>query len=158
MFKKLNKKGFTLAELLIVVAIIAVMVAISIPVFTTQLEKAREATDASNMRAAYAVAMTDVLTDGWKDDSRYTGTLGSNGDGTRTTYYDLSGNFVTTAPTTKYGKSSVTGIQGATPDFPASTTGLTVTFSGFGSCVNQVIKVDLTIDDNAVTGVTVSWA
>ena len=33
---KTNKKGFTLAELLIVVAIIAVLVAIAIPVFTTQ--------------------------------------------------------------------------------------------------------------------------
>ncbi len=59
--KKLNKKGFTLAELLIVVAIIAVLVAISIPIFTTQLEKAREATDAANLRAAYATAATKVL-------------------------------------------------------------------------------------------------
>ena len=30
-----NKKGFTLAELLLVVAIIGVLVAISIPIFTT---------------------------------------------------------------------------------------------------------------------------
>ena len=51
---KENKKGFTLAELLIVVAIIAVLVAISIPIFTSQLEKSREATDLSNIRAAYA--------------------------------------------------------------------------------------------------------
>ncbi len=60
--KKLNKKGFTLAELLIVVAIIAVLVAISIPVFTSQLEKAREATDAANLRAAYAEVITAGLT------------------------------------------------------------------------------------------------
>ncbi len=59
--KKLNKKGFTLAELLIVVAIIAVLVAISIPVFSSQLEKAREATDMANIRAAYAEAVTDLL-------------------------------------------------------------------------------------------------
>ena len=32
--KQTNRKGFTLAELLIVVAIIAVLVAIAIPVFT----------------------------------------------------------------------------------------------------------------------------
>lgn len=64
MFKKVkeNKKGFTLAELLIVVAIIAVLVAISIPIFTSQLEKAREATDIANIRAAYADACVDSLT------------------------------------------------------------------------------------------------
>ena len=59
--KKLNKKGFTLAELLIVVAIIAVLVAISIPIFSSQLEKAREATDVANIRAAYAEASVKSL-------------------------------------------------------------------------------------------------
>lgn len=62
MFKKLNKKGFTLAELLVVVAIIGVLVAISIPIFTSQLEKAREATDEANIRAIYAECSADVLT------------------------------------------------------------------------------------------------
>ena len=64
MFKKLrkNEKGFTLAELLIVVAIIGVLVAISIPIFTSQLEKARDATDAANLRAAYAQVSADLLT------------------------------------------------------------------------------------------------
>lgn len=38
-----STKGFTLAELLIVVAIIGVLVAISIPIFTSQLEKSRDA-------------------------------------------------------------------------------------------------------------------
>jgi prepilin-type N-terminal cleavage/methylation domain-containing protein len=58
-----NKKGFTLAELLIVVAIIGVLVAISIPIFTTQLEKAREATDEANIRSIYAQLSADVLTE-----------------------------------------------------------------------------------------------
>ena len=61
---KKNNKGFTLAELLIVVAIIAVLVAIAIPVFTTQLERSREATDMSNIRAAYAEAVADYLAGG----------------------------------------------------------------------------------------------
>ena len=69
---KENKKGFTLAELLIVVAIIAVLVAISIPIFTSQLEKAREATYAANIRSAYASASADVLDDGKLDTSSYT--------------------------------------------------------------------------------------
>ena len=52
--------GFTLAELLVVVAIIGVLVAVSIPIFTGQLERAREATDAANIRSAYAVVMAKV--------------------------------------------------------------------------------------------------
>lgn len=62
--KKNKNKGFTLAELLIVVAIIGVLVAISIPIFTSQLEKAREATDAANIRSQYAEVMAEVITDG----------------------------------------------------------------------------------------------
>lgn len=58
-----GKKGFTLAELLIVVAIIAVLVAISIPIFSAQLEKSREATDAANIRSAYAEVSADLLSD-----------------------------------------------------------------------------------------------
>lgn len=65
-----NKKGFTLAELLVIVAIIAVLVAISIPIFTGQLERSREATDLANLRAAYA----EVVTAGISND-----TSGNNG-------------------------------------------------------------------------------
>ena len=63
MLKKMNKKGFTLAELLIVVAIIAVLVAISIPIFSAQLEKAKEATDMANIRSAYAEVVAAYLGD-----------------------------------------------------------------------------------------------
>lgn len=69
MKKMNNKRGFTLAELLIVVAIIAVLVAISIPIFTTQLEKSREAVDAANLRAAYAEVMAAGITG---DSTNYT--------------------------------------------------------------------------------------
>ncbi|MDD3218407.1 MAG: prepilin-type N-terminal cleavage/methylation domain-containing protein [Lachnospiraceae bacterium] len=58
-----ENKGFTLAELLIVVAIIAVLVAVSIPIFTTQLEKSRDAVSIANIRAAYAEASTSALTE-----------------------------------------------------------------------------------------------
>ncbi len=62
--KKNNKKGFTLAELLIVVAIIAVLTAIAIPVFTSQLERSRESTDMANVRSAYAGIVAHYLETG----------------------------------------------------------------------------------------------
>lgn len=60
MLKKI-KNGFTLAELLVVVAIIAVLVAIAIPVFTSQLQKAKVATDIANLRAYYAEIQADYI-------------------------------------------------------------------------------------------------
>lgn len=82
MFKKLNKKGFTLAELLIVVAIIAVLVAISIPIFTSQLEKSRDAVSVANIRAAYAEASVAVLTDSTSSGNvKVTKTAGTGGAG-----------------------------------------------------------------------------
>ena len=65
---KKNNKGFTLMEMLIVVAIIAVLVAIAIPTFTSALEKSREATDAANLRAAYAEVTVAGLTEAENDD------------------------------------------------------------------------------------------
>lgn len=64
MLKKLNnKKGFTLMEMLIVVAIIAVLVAIAIPVFNGALTKSKEAADVANVRALYAEWQVAILTD-----------------------------------------------------------------------------------------------
>lgn len=56
-----NKKGFTLAELLIVVAIIGILVAVSMPIFSSQLDKAKKSTDDANLRAAKAVAVNEAL-------------------------------------------------------------------------------------------------
>ena len=61
---KKNRNGFTLAELLIVVAIIAVLVAISIPIFSGQLEKSRIAVDQANVRSAKAAAAAEYMGNG----------------------------------------------------------------------------------------------
>jgi prepilin-type N-terminal cleavage/methylation domain-containing protein len=53
-----SEDGFTLMEMLIVIAIIAVLAAIAIPTFNTQLERAREAHDVYIMRQAVTLAVT----------------------------------------------------------------------------------------------------
>lgn len=50
-----RERGFTMAELLIAVAIIAVLVAIAVPVFSAQLKNSRLAVDHAAMRDAYAL-------------------------------------------------------------------------------------------------------
>lgn len=89
MLKKLqNKKGFTLMEMLIVVAIIAVLVAIAIPVFNGALTKSKEAADVANVRATYAEWQTSMLTENTKAPTDKDAFLpGPDGKGTLTLNY-----------------------------------------------------------------------
>ena len=59
--KKLNKKGFTLIEMLVVIAIIAILVAIIIPIVSSATQKAAAATNAANMRSYKAEVVTSYL-------------------------------------------------------------------------------------------------
>lgn len=102
---KKNKKGFTLAELLIVVAIIAVLVAISIPIFSSQLEKSRKAVDLANVRSAKAAAVAEYMSTGSSEKVEY--------------YYDASSGKVTSdfaaaKQIPGYGKSTMKeeGVEG----------------------------------------------
>jgi len=140
-----NKKGFTLAELLVVVAIIAVLVAVSIPIFTAKLEKAREATDIANMRAAKAEATVAILDDDYTNEGFSTSDSGVTYVG----YYDAdAGKFVTTAPANKYGK-------GTTKDggmkYGTAATGL---YSATTPYTGQVIKATITVKTESVL---LSW-
>ena len=62
MKKRLDKKGFTLIEMLVVIAIIAVLVAIIIPTVTAATTKANAATDAANLRSVLGEANTLLMT------------------------------------------------------------------------------------------------
>ena len=57
-----NKKGFTLIEMLVVIAIIAVLVAIVIPTVSNATTKAEAATDAANLRNVLGYMNTMLIT------------------------------------------------------------------------------------------------
>lgn len=91
--EKLNAKlskngGFTLVEMLIVVAIIAILVAVSIPMVSASLDKAEKATDDANMRAAKAAATVEYYN--------------NNGSLTNTYYDAVTGTMVPNPPTVGY--------------------------------------------------------
>ena len=127
-----------------------VLVAISVPIFTSQLEKSREATDLANARAAKAEAVTEVL-DGSATAGTYwynpaTGKLGSSivacGKGTAATVKGVNYSTDTSYKQFAYGGGDVTkdGIKvvittykaasgsGATAT-PGTDDGVTVTFA-----------------------------
>ena len=55
---KKNRKGFTLIEMLVVIAIIAILVAIIIPTVSNATLRAKAATDAANLRSVLGLALS----------------------------------------------------------------------------------------------------
>ena len=146
---KNNKKGFTLAELLIVVAIIGVLVAVSIPIFTAQLEKSREATDVANMRAAKAEGVATLLTDEYKNaDGTAKAPWEKADDGTFSAYYDAAaGVMVAAKPDPVYGKG--TKQDGGNAELGYEST---------KNYTSSVIKVTLDPDnDDETKQIDISW-
>lgn len=66
MRQKRNNKGFSLVELIVVIAIMIVLVAVLAPVFTKYVEQSRRATDVQNANSIAEAVLTDA-TDGTLD-------------------------------------------------------------------------------------------
>lgn len=75
-----EKGGFTLAELLIVVAIVLVLVAIAVPVFTGNIEQANKAVAAADIRTAKSEAAAKYMSDSKTGDVFYTVSINTSGD------------------------------------------------------------------------------
>ena len=62
--KKMNKKGFTIVELVIVIAVIAILAAVMIPTFSSIIEKAQMSAAIQEARTYYTELYADDIQDG----------------------------------------------------------------------------------------------
>ena len=108
----------------------AVLVAVSIPIFTAQLEKSRESTDLANLRAAKAAGVTAYL-----DNSYYTG----EDTKTVTMYYNIIKGVLETAKTPA-GKG--TALEGSSANTNAFQSG-EFKYTATTAYTDQFIKVTL---------------
>ena len=65
--KKLNKKGFTIVELVIVIAVIAILAGVLIPTFASVVDKANESKAMQEAKNAYELYLSDYVVEGAKD-------------------------------------------------------------------------------------------
>jgi hypothetical protein len=116
-------------------------VAISIPIFTSQLEKAREATDMANIKSAYAEASAAALTEeAWTDTSlakdntfiNYKYTPGANGGNDSTWAITVKATQKSTANGTNGWANGKPTIGGVSVD--VGTSQYVVTVYGDGTC------------------------
>lgn len=98
MNKKMNKKGFTIVELVIVIAVIAILAAVLIPTFSGVIEKANQSAAmqyaASLYKEALALDLADGVADGNEGSSAITSVEGNtvaySNDGSGTISFEMT--------------------------------------------------------------------
>ena len=78
-----NKKGFTLVELVVVIAILGILAAIAVPRFISAVDDANAAADAANLKALQAAVNMYYMSN-----NEYPGTLAALCPETGTKYID----------------------------------------------------------------------
>lgn len=135
--EKLRKNGgFTLVEMLIVVAIIAILIAVSIPMIGSALERSRHAVDQANERDAISLATIAYLT-GVDSDGN---TITYEADGKVKLYYHVDANH--------QGKINTTEAGAVTPACTCTNHDKGGVGSGTGGLMITLTKSDGTVDSN----------
>lgn len=132
--RKLDNKGFTLVELIIVIAIIAILIAVLAPQYTKYIERARKSNDISTAGNIKQAALTAAL-DPDNDLSSFTVTWATTGD--------KSIKITSTAATGKSNTNAEKAIQdvvgaSVTPQSKWAAAATTATPAGGG---NLIIKI-----------------
>jgi type IV pilus assembly protein PilA len=69
--KQMNKKGFTIVELVIVIAVIAILAAVMIPTFSGIVDRANKSAALQEVKNAYTATIAEELSTPDTDDDKF---------------------------------------------------------------------------------------
>jgi len=91
MIKKLRKKGFTIVELVIVIAVIAILAAILIPTFANVVNKAEASKIQAELKSAYTQYVSEASDDQGFQDGYLNLIFEYTDSSSKKVYYDYDG-------------------------------------------------------------------
>ena len=141
--RTLNNKGFSLIELIVVIAIMAILVGAMAPQVTKYIEKSRKSADAQALGTLYTAVITELL-DPDVTDKPATGTITIGSDGKASGTSDA----VTSGVLKTMGISTISNFQLKSNAYSKGGNTITVTVNeGEGS-----VKIEVPSQDTANSG------